>query len=112
MAAASWVMADPRRFAAAQRAGPGRAPAGRGGRIRSLPPPLSAWTGARDAARPAGQDLPAVVARLRPGSGMNAREEVLARVRTALGADPPVSNRILLRPVSPRPGPPTGPWAP
>ena len=55
MAAASWVMADPRRYGAAQQAGkPGRA-LGRGGRIRALPPPLSAWTRARDAARPAGQ---------------------------------------------------------
>jgi len=52
MAAASWVMADPRRFAAAQRARrPGRA-LSRGGRIRALPPPLSAWTRARDLPAP------------------------------------------------------------
>jgi L-lactate dehydrogenase complex protein LldF len=52
MAAASWVMADPRRYGAAQQAGkPGRA-LGRGGRIRALPPPLSAWTRARDAPAP------------------------------------------------------------
>ena len=52
MAATSWVMADPRRFAAAQRAGrPGRA-LSRGGRIRALPPPLSAWTRARDLPAP------------------------------------------------------------
>ena len=52
MAAAAWVLADPRRYGAAQQAGrPGRA-LGRGGRIRALPPPLSAWTGARDAPAP------------------------------------------------------------
>src|SRR5262249_7241945 len=43
MAAASWVMASPARWAAAQGASRlGRA-LGRGGRIRRLPPPLSAW---------------------------------------------------------------------
>ncbi len=52
MAAASWVLADPARYAAAQRVGKlGRA-LGRRGRIRSLPPPLSAWTQARDAPVP------------------------------------------------------------
>ncbi len=55
MAAAAWVMASPRRYSAAQRAArPGRA-LGRGGRIRALPPPLSAWTGARDAPAPPAQ---------------------------------------------------------
>jgi L-lactate dehydrogenase complex protein LldF len=52
MAAASWVMASPGRYAAAQRAG--RA-LGRGGRIRRLPPPLSAWTAARDVPAPPAQ---------------------------------------------------------
>jgi L-lactate dehydrogenase complex protein LldF len=48
MAAASWTMADPRRFARAQRASrAGRAVAGVAGR-GALPPPLSAWTSARD----------------------------------------------------------------
>ena len=52
MAAASWVMASPRRFALAQRAGqPGRLLARRG-RITALPPPLAAWTMARDAPVP------------------------------------------------------------
>src|SRR4051795_5769894 len=58
MAAASWTMSDPRRWAAAQtasRAGRllargNRADGGR--RIRSLPPPLSAWTSARDLPEP------------------------------------------------------------
>jgi len=55
MAAASWVMAGSRRFAAAQRAGGiGRALGSRG-RIRRLPPPLSAWTGARDLPVPPAQ---------------------------------------------------------
>jgi L-lactate dehydrogenase complex protein LldF len=52
MAAAAWVMADPRRFAAAQRAGKSGRVLGRGGRMRALPPPLSAWTRARDAPAP------------------------------------------------------------
>ena len=52
MAAASWVMGDPRRFAAAQRAGRAGRALSRGGRIRSLPPPLSAWTRARDLPAP------------------------------------------------------------
>jgi L-lactate dehydrogenase complex protein LldF len=52
MAAASWVMADPRRYSAAQRAGRSGRVLSRGGRIRALPPPLSAWTRARDAPAP------------------------------------------------------------
>ncbi len=53
MAAAAWVMSDPRRFAAAERASrAGRLLARRSGRIRSLPPPLSAWTASRDAPAP------------------------------------------------------------
>jgi L-lactate dehydrogenase complex protein LldF len=53
MAAASWVMAEPRRYAAAQRAGRLGRVLSRRGRIRRLPPPLSAWTRARDAPVPA-----------------------------------------------------------
>ena len=53
MAAASWTMADPRRFARAQRADAGRAAAVAGATGRSaLPPPLSAWTSARDLPEP------------------------------------------------------------
>src|SRR5262249_43477389 len=55
MAAASWVMASPGRYAAAQRAGRAARALGRGGRIRRLPPPLSAWTAARDAPAPPAQ---------------------------------------------------------
>src|SRR5690606_15448072 len=54
MAAAAWTMAKPARWARAQRA----ARAGRlmdrrrTGRRRTLPPPLAAWTAARDAPTP------------------------------------------------------------
>jgi L-lactate dehydrogenase complex protein LldF len=52
MAAASWVMASPARYQAAQRAARTGRALGRTGRIRRLPPPLSAWTAARDAPVP------------------------------------------------------------
>jgi L-lactate dehydrogenase complex protein LldF len=53
MAAAGWVMADERRFAAAQAGGrAGRVLGRRTGRISTLPPPLSAWTASRDLPRP------------------------------------------------------------
>jgi L-lactate dehydrogenase complex protein LldF len=52
MAAASWVMAAPRRYGAAQRGARLGRPLSRGGRFRHLPPPLSAWTQARDAPAP------------------------------------------------------------
>ena len=62
MAAASWVMSSAGRFAAAERAMRAGRLLGRRGRIRSLPPPLSAWTGARDAPVPPTRDVPRVVA--------------------------------------------------
>jgi L-lactate dehydrogenase complex protein LldF len=52
MAAASWVMSQPGRFAAAQSAGRAGRLMARRGRITALPPPLSAWTMARDAPVP------------------------------------------------------------
>jgi L-lactate dehydrogenase complex protein LldF len=55
MAAASWVMADPRRYSAALRSARMGRVLGRGGRIRLLPPPLSRWTSARDAPVPPAQ---------------------------------------------------------
>ena len=55
MAAASWVMASPARYAAAQRTSRVGRVLGRRGRIRRLPPPLSAWTTARDAPAPPAQ---------------------------------------------------------
>jgi L-lactate dehydrogenase complex protein LldF len=49
MSAAAWVMAGSGRFATAQRASRlGRVLGRRRGRIGQLPPPLSAWTRARD----------------------------------------------------------------
>jgi L-lactate dehydrogenase complex protein LldF len=54
MAATSWVMATPKRFAKAE----GAARRGRRmSRFRSLPPPLSAWTAARDLPEPAGESF-------------------------------------------------------
>jgi L-lactate dehydrogenase complex protein LldF len=55
MAAMSWVMAGGARYPAAQRAAGAARLLGRQGRIRRLPPPLSAWTGARDAPAPPAQ---------------------------------------------------------
>jgi len=52
MAAASWVMADPARYAAAQTASRAGRLLRRRGRIGALPPPLSAWTTVRDAPVP------------------------------------------------------------
>jgi L-lactate dehydrogenase complex protein LldF len=53
MAAAAWVMASPKRFAAAEKASRAARLLGRStGRISALPPPLSAWTASRDAPRP------------------------------------------------------------
>ncbi|WP_433280555.1 LutB/LldF family L-lactate oxidation iron-sulfur protein [Pseudonocardia xinjiangensis] len=53
MAAASWLMSSPGRFAAAEKASRlGRLLGRSAGRISTLPPPLSAWTGSRDAPRP------------------------------------------------------------
>ena len=49
----AYVLSSPRRLAAAQRAASaGRRFVGRSGRIRRLPPPLSAWTDTRDAPAP------------------------------------------------------------
>jgi L-lactate dehydrogenase complex protein LldF len=52
MAAASWTMTSPVRFAAAQRAGGVGRLLARGRPLRRLPPPLAAWTRARDAPAP------------------------------------------------------------
>jgi L-lactate dehydrogenase complex protein LldF len=53
MAAASWVMSSPARFAAAEKASRMARLLGRkSGRISTLPPPLSGWTASRDLPRP------------------------------------------------------------
>jgi L-lactate dehydrogenase complex protein LldF len=53
MAAASWVMSSPARFAAAEKASRAARLFGRRrGRISTLPPPFSAWTSSRDAPLP------------------------------------------------------------
>ena len=117
MAAASWVMACGARSTRPRSAPPAAGLLGRQGRIRQLPPPLSAWTGARDAPRPA-QSLPPVVGqreagqgdtgqagqparRGRRGPGMSARDEVLARIRRAnatAARDPAQTGRSRRRP--------------
>jgi L-lactate dehydrogenase complex protein LldF len=57
MSAVAWGMRSPGRFAAGERAmGAGRLLA-RGGRIRTLPPPLRAWSTARDAPAPPRQSF-------------------------------------------------------
>ncbi|WP_433873724.1 LutB/LldF family L-lactate oxidation iron-sulfur protein [Saccharopolyspora sp. CA-218241] len=58
LAAASWVLGDARRLAAAQRvASWGRRLLWRRGRIGRLPAPLSRWTDARDAPAPAAESF-------------------------------------------------------
>jgi L-lactate dehydrogenase complex protein LldF len=53
MAAAGWVMAEPKRFRTAERLmRAGRLLGRRTDRITTLPPPLSAWTASRDLPRP------------------------------------------------------------
>jgi L-lactate dehydrogenase complex protein LldF len=52
MAATAWVMASPRRFAAAETGTKVGRLLSRNGRIGALPPPLSAWTSARDLPEP------------------------------------------------------------
>jgi L-lactate dehydrogenase complex protein LldF len=61
-----YVLRSPRRLAAAQRAASfGRFVVGRSGRIRRLPPPLSAWTDTRDAPVPPPESFRAWWARTR-----------------------------------------------
>jgi L-lactate dehydrogenase complex protein LldF len=56
MRSAAWVMGSPARWTGALRAARlGRLLGGRRGRITTLPPPLSAWTGTRDAPLPPSQ---------------------------------------------------------
>jgi L-lactate dehydrogenase complex protein LldF len=68
-AASGYVLRSPRRLALAQRAASlSRHVAGRRGRIRRLPPPLSAWTDTRDAPAPPPESFRAWWARTR-GTG-------------------------------------------
>ncbi|HEX4833577.1 MAG TPA: lactate utilization protein B [Trebonia sp.] len=67
------VLASPRRLAAAQRAASaGRKVVARKGRIRRLPPPLSAWTDTRDAPAPPPESFRAWWSRTRGGQGGSA----------------------------------------
>ena len=85
MAAASWVMASPARYGAAQRAGRLGRLASRGGRIRRLPPPLSGWTAARDVPAPPAQTFREWWRREHGECTMTARDEVLGRIRARAG---------------------------
>jgi L-lactate dehydrogenase complex protein LldF len=68
MAAAAWVMADPQRFANAEKATRAGRLLGRAtGRITTLPPPLSRWTASRDAPRPPAETFREWWARARGG---------------------------------------------
>jgi L-lactate dehydrogenase complex protein LldF len=65
-----WILKSGRRLGAAQRvASAGRHLVGRSGRIRRLPPPLSAWTDTRDAPAPPPESFRAWWARTRGGAG-------------------------------------------
>ena len=65
----AYVLSSPRRLAAAQRAASaGRHFVGRSGRIRRLPPPLSAWTDTRDAPAPPPESFRAWWSRTRGGA--------------------------------------------
>ena len=92
MAAASWVMASPSRWAAAQGAS---RPRPRARARRPHPPAAAAAVGLDRRAGRAGTaapDLPRVVAEGTRGpavTGPAARDEVLARIRTALGSPAP-----------------------
>jgi L-lactate dehydrogenase complex protein LldF len=67
--AAGWALRSPRRLAAAQRAAAaGSRIVARTGRIRRLPPPLSAWTDTRDAPAPPAESFRAWWTRTRPNS--------------------------------------------
>jgi L-lactate dehydrogenase complex protein LldF len=66
MATAAWTLRSPRRLGVAQRAASAsRKLVARGGRIRRLPPPLSAWTQTRDAPAPPPESFRAWWARTR-----------------------------------------------
>ena len=69
-----YVLRSPRRLAAAQRAASfSRYVVGRKGRIRRLPPPLSAWTDTRDAPAPPPESFRAWWARTRGGAELRGR---------------------------------------
>ena len=86
MAAAAWTMGDARRWRLAGRAGRlGRLLSRRRGRISSLPPPLSGWTSSRDLPAPPTETFRDwwVAHPWRRRSAVSARDEMLARIRSA-----------------------------
>jgi L-lactate dehydrogenase complex protein LldG len=85
MTAPSVAMRSPRRWRLAERTMVLGRPFSRRGHIHRLPPPLRKWTVSRDLPGAAAAHLPTVV-----GEAMTAaREEVLARIRAAIGSTTP-----------------------
>ena len=99
MHAAAIAMTTPGRFKLAERAlGVGRVLAGRKGRISTLPWPMSGWTNARDVPAPPAETFRQWWARTHgDGSLMDAREEVLARLRTARDDGAPTAPVVVPR---------------
>ena len=91
MAAAAWTMRDRRRWARALRAGRLGRRLGRRGRIRRLPPPLSAWTKARDLPLPPEQTFRDWWAARDAPAGERPAEEPPAGERPA--EEPPAGDR-------------------
>ena len=84
----AYLLSDARRLAAAQRAvAASRHVAGRGGRIRRLPPPLSGWTDTRDAPAPPRESFRAWWARTRGSAPAAGR----AGQPPGVGADAPAA---------------------
>jgi hypothetical protein len=80
---------SPGRYAAALRTGRAGRALRHGGPIRRLPPPLSAWTDARDAPAPPARTFASggvIPAGTTMAGADQARAEVLARIRAALGS--------------------------